>query len=210
MVPRATTRWVERLDRWFDRWYEQKYDIRPVGGGGYIFRFGLIHYRGERVVLDDGTAIDPGDVVGELHLDNRRAVELHREGKSGIRFRREVLRSLPALAHDLVARPDCQAVKAVCGASLFWEGAARIGFENRPLPPFTRWWLTWWVRFLLARFHPAGRQRLAEGNRTELRQVWMSRRMLLERYETYATGHGALERDHAEPPGSPRRRTRGA
>ena len=182
--PHAPTGWVER----FDRWYEQKYDIRPIGCGGHIFRLGLIRHLGERVVLVDGTIIDPGDVVGELHMDNRRAAELHREGRSGIRFRREVLRSLPALAHDLAARPDCQTVKAVCGASLFWEGAARVGFESRPLPAFARWWLTHWERFLLCRFHPAGRRRLAEGDRTQSRQVWMSRRVLLERYGPYPPG----------------------
>ena len=181
---RVTRDLVERFDRWFDRWYERKYGIRPIGEGGYIFRVGRIRHRGERIVLDDGTAIDPGDVVGELHIDNRRAADLHGDGKSGIRFRREVLRALPALACDLAARPDCQALNALCGASLFWEGAARVGFEHRPLPAFTRWWLTPWVRFLLARFHPAGRRRLTEGERTELRQVWMSRRVLLERYGT--------------------------
>jgi YkoP-like protein len=190
-VPHAPMGWVERFDRWFDRWYERKYDIRPIGEGGYIFRFGRIRHRGGRVVLDDGTTIEPGDIVGELHIDNHRAAELHHEGKSGIRFRREVLRSLPALARDLVARPDYQALAAVCGASLFWEGATRVGFENRPLPAFTRWWLTPWVRFLLARFHPAGRRRLAEGGRTELRQVWMSRRVLLERYGRRAGGECA-------------------
>ncbi len=178
--------WVERLDRWFER----KHDIRPVGEGGYICRLGLIRHRGRRIVLGDGTTINSGDLVGELHMDNRRAAELHQEGKGGIRLRREVFRALPALARDLASRPDYQAVKAVCGASLFWEGAARVGFEDRPVPAFTRWWLTWWERFLMARYHPAGRQRLEEGDRTKLRQIWMSRRVLLERYgrETRAGG----------------------
>jgi len=57
-----------------------------------------------------------------------------------------------------------------------------VGFEHWTLPSVTRWWLTWWERFLLARYHPAGRRRLAEGNRRELRQIWMTRRTLLERY----------------------------
>lgn len=180
--------WVERLDRWLERWFDRRYGIRPIGEGGYIFRLGLIRHRGRRVTLDDGTTIEPGDLVGELHLDNRRAAELHNEGKGGIRLRREVMRVLPVLARDLVSRPEYRGLKAVCGASLLWEGGARVGFENRPLPAFTRWWLTWWERFLMARFHPRGRQRLAEGDRTKLRQVWMSRRVLLERYGKYTVG----------------------
>jgi hypothetical protein len=170
--------WVGRIERWFER----QYDIRPIGEGGYICRLGLIRHRGRRVVLEDGTTIDPGDLVAELHIDNELAAALHSEGRGGLRFRRETFRMLPALAHDLASQPGYQSVKAVCGASLFWEGATRLGFENRPFPAFTKWWLTWWERFLMARYHPAGRRRLVQGDRTQLRQVWMSRRAFLERY----------------------------
>ncbi len=176
--------WQERLERWFER----KYQIREIGEGGYVLRLGLIRHRGRRVVLSDGTVVTPGDPVAELHIDNRRAAALHKEETlqggqgGGLRFRREVFRLLPVLARDLATRPEYREINAVCGASLFWEGAPRAGFEHRPFPVFTRWWLTWWERFLMTRYHPAGRRRLAVGQRTELRQIWMSRRTLLERY----------------------------
>lgn len=170
--------WVERLERWFERAYR----IRPIGEGGYVLRLGLVRHRGPRLVFRDGTVVNPGDLVGELHIDNRRAAGLHAEGRGGLRFRREVFRLLPALARDLARRPEYREINAVCGASLFWAEAKRAGFEHRPLPALTRWWLTWWERYLLARYHPGGRRRLAEGHRTELRQVWMTRRTLLARY----------------------------
>jgi len=170
------------LDRRLDRWFERRYQIRPIGDGGYVMRLGLIRYRGPRLEFQDGTVVAPGDVVGELHMDNARAATLHTEGRPGLRFRREVLRMLAALARDLRTRPEYQSLPAVCGASLFWAEATFTGFEHRPLPVFTRWWLGRWERFLLARYHPEGRRRLARGQRTELRQVWMTRRTLLTRY----------------------------
>ncbi|HXX39103.1 MAG TPA: hypothetical protein VEP50_13310 [bacterium] len=170
---------MRRLLDWFDRWFVRRYQIRPVGQGGFIFRLGLVRHRGPQIVLQDGTVVNPGDLVGELHMDNQRAAALHDEGKGGLRFRREVFRLLPVLGADLAARPEYRMVNAVCGASLFWFEARRAGFEPRPLPRFTRWWLGWWERYLLAQYHPEGKRRLESGTRTELRQVWMSRKTLL-------------------------------
>jgi peptidoglycan-N-acetylglucosamine deacetylase len=160
---------------WLDRWFERRFDIREIGEGGYVIKLQLGRHRGPRFVFRDGTVVNPGDPVAELHMDNERTASLHGEGRPGLRFRREVFRMLPSLARDLRERPEYRGIQAIRGASLFWAEAERAGFENRPLPAFTRWWLTWWERFLLARYHPGGRGRLAEGRRTELRQVWLTR-----------------------------------
>lgn len=168
---------------WLERWFERRYQIRPIGEGGYVLRLGIVTYRGPRVTLGDGTVVAAGDRVGELHLDNRRVAALHTEGRAGFRYRREVFRLLPVLARDLRTRPEYRAINAVGGPSLFWAEAMLAGFEHRPLPVFTRWWLGWWERHLLAHYHPAGRRRLDQGRRTELRQIWISRRTLLERYD---------------------------
>jgi hypothetical protein len=170
---------LDRLEDWFAR----HYDIRPIGDGTTLVRLGLIRYGGRELVLRDGTVVRRGDLVGELHVDNRRAAALHEGRKAAFRYRREVFRALPALARDLRTRPEYEPIQAVGGPSLFWEEAILAGFEHRPLPAFSRWWLGWWERFLLARYHPAGRARLAEGNRREIRQIWITRRTLLERYD---------------------------
>jgi hypothetical protein len=188
----ASARMKRRVLDWLDRWVERHEKIRPIGEGGYIFRLRVTPYRGPRLVLMDGTVVASGDLVGELHLDNHRAAELHAEGSGGFRFRQELFRLLPALARDLEIRPEYQAINAVCGASLFWRSsalAAKSGFESRPLPPFTRWWLGTWERILLANYHPEGRRRLRKGRRTELRQVWVTRRFLI-RFAERASGSG--------------------
>ncbi|HKX16455.1 MAG TPA: hypothetical protein VJT33_00390 [bacterium] len=163
---------------WVNRWFERRFDIREIGDGGYILKIQVIRHPGPRYEFQDGTVVDRGDTVAEFHMDNDRAAALHDGGRPGLRFRREVFRLMGPLARDLNERPEYRDIKALCGASLFWAEAERAGFENRPLSWFTRWWLTWWERFLLARYHPGGKERLGEGRRTELRQVWLTRRTI--------------------------------
>jgi hypothetical protein len=196
----------KRLLDWLDQWVERHEKIRPIGEGGFILRLRVTHYRGPRLVLMDGTVVDSGDLIGELHLDNHRAAALHAEGSGGFRFRHELFRLLPALARDLQARPEYRTINAICGASLFWRSAslaAKAGFEHRPLPPFTRWWLGTWERILLASYHPEGRRRLSKGRRTELRQVWITRRALA-RFAARAAGNqemGNADASQDEPAG---------
>ena len=175
-----------RLLDWLDRWVERHEQFRPIGQGGYIMRMKKARYRGPGLVLMDGTAVNSGDPVGELHLDNHRAAALHLEGSGGFRFRQEIYRLLPALALDLCTCPEYHEINAVCGATMFWKSPAlmsKTGFEQRPLPPFTRWWLGTWERILLAGYHPEGQRRLRKGRRTETRQVWITRRTLLRSLE---------------------------
>ena len=169
-----------RVLNWLDRWVERHEGYRPIGEGGHILRLRIGPYRQARLVLTDGTVVNPGDLVGELHLDNRLAAALHREGHGGLRFRRELRRMLPALALDVCTRPEYREVRAVGAATLFGRHmlTSTLGFECRPLPPFTRWWLGTWELILLAAYHPDGRRRLAKGRREELQQVWISRRAL--------------------------------
>lgn len=185
---------VSRLFDWIEEKAVRIQRIRPIGDGGYVLRFRVTRHRGPRVLLNDGTVVEPGDLVGELHIDNRRAAALHAQGHGGFRYRREVFRALPALARDLCTRPEYRAINAVTGASLFWGStrlAAETGFEVRPLPRFTRWWQGGLEKFLLAHYHPDGRKRLTRGRRTELRQLWTSRGTLLQFAERHAAGSAA-------------------
>jgi hypothetical protein len=182
---------VSRIFDWIEQQAVRIQRIRPIGDGGYILRLRVTRHRGPRIVLRDGTVVEPGDVVGELHLDNQRAAALHAEGHGGFRYRHEIFRALPALAREIRERPEYHAIKAFYGASLFWASsrlAAETGFEIRPLPAFTRWWQGGIERYLLAHYHPEGRRRLDRGGRTELRQVWTSRRALLGFAERRAEG----------------------
>jgi hypothetical protein len=184
-LPRAYPLVRRLLDR-LDRWVARREDYRPVGEGGYIFRLKVARYRRARFVLRDGTVLNRGDPVGELHMDNTVAAALHDGPSAGaFRFRQELLRVLPALAHDLATRPEYRDIQVVGGASILWRDIGlgpRLGFDHQPLPPFTRWWLGTWERILLAAYHPEGLRRLERGRPAVLEQVWLTRRVLVERF----------------------------
>ena len=90
---------------WLNRWFERRFDIREIGEGGYILKLQLVRYQGPRLEFRDGTVVNPGDPVGEFHMDNDRAAALHGDERPGLRFRREVFRVLAPLARDLNERP---------------------------------------------------------------------------------------------------------
>jgi len=194
---------IRRMLDALDRWVARHEHYRPVGDGGYICRIRIARYRRAPLVLADGTAVNPGDPIAELHLDNLAAAALSRSGKGGLRLRREMLRMLPALARDLSSRPEYRDICAVGAATLISSSTrlvANLGFEPRPLPAYTRWWLGTWERILLASYHPEGRRRLTRGRRAELQHVWISRRALLR----YLDADGPAE--HTGAPRVPVRR----
>ena len=88
---------IRRILERLDRWVISREHYRQIGDGGYILRMRVARYRRARLVFADGTVLNPGDAIGELHLDNRFAAELHQGKNAGFRFRQELLRMMPAL-----------------------------------------------------------------------------------------------------------------
>lgn len=156
-----------------------------VRSGGF-FRYRIVHYRGPAKTLADGTRIEPGDRVVELHFDNRRLLALSLAGAQLpwelLKLAREDLAELACR----IARGELDEVKALVGITLFARAGRRLGFEVHPLPP------TWYTRLqrfffvgLVAVYHPLG-WRMAERYRERAwpGQAWMSRKTLFVRYRT--------------------------
>jgi hypothetical protein len=183
---------IRRVLDAFDRWVTSHEDYRPIGEGGYVLRTHIARYRRERLRLADGTVLEAGDQILELHLDNQFASTLHQGGQGGFRFRDELRRMMPALARDVSSRPEYRDVRAVGAATLITTPrlVRGLGFEIRPLPPYTRWWLGTWERILLAGYHPEGLRRLTRGRRPELQHVWIGRRALLRHLGDDGAAHG--------------------
>lgn len=121
-------------------------------------------YAGEPIFCEDGTVIKSGDRVGELHLDNRRLLELSlavgadRAALKTARLARVSLRSISAA---LDGDPRLLDVKGVLGTTLLHRGLIHgLGFECRPLSSRAlELWMTVYLRLLLSFLHPSGRVR---------------------------------------------------
>jgi peptidoglycan-N-acetylglucosamine deacetylase len=155
--------------------------IRQLGPQA-ILRYALERYRGERVVLDDGTVIASGDQIIELHFDNHRLVELSQAGTSPWPFLQHARDDLAELER-LLSSGAIANVKALHGLTLFAPAGMRLGFEVRSLP---RTWRFALERFFLAGlvvlYHPAGWKAAARHAPRWPGEIWMSRATLARRY----------------------------
>lgn len=172
----------EELDR-------RRRRIRPIRREGVLgLEFGRHH--GPTLILGDGTTLRTGDPVATLHIRNPRAHDLAMPGWQ-VRGLGEARADLVRLASWAAQQPPARRPVAYTGATLMGPFARRLGFESRPRPRTPRTRLDdWFLRWLLARWSVAGRERLRRGHGAlRSSDVWLT--------------HGALERRYGGRPGQP-------
>ncbi len=179
----------ERFWDWYERSWASWFRVEPVSDDGAV-ALSVTRYRGPTVRLRDGTEIQDGELVGELHLSRDRLMRLHRDlppREVVFALRREIEQALRALAALVAEHPRYRHLRAFHAVSLFWRETKVLGFEPRPMEnSWSRRAFGWYLRMLMARDHPLGRRRLSLGFR-EVGIVWVSRTTLLSRYGARAT-----------------------
>lgn len=116
------TAWLqwERISRQF--WPLQSIAAAPHG----LLRIAPKRYRGPRLRLPDGDTLERGDWIAELHCENFAIVAcVNRRLINRYRACRE---DLAALAKWLNETPEGARIKGVCGVTLLWPAARRLGF----------------------------------------------------------------------------------
>lgn len=191
-------RLVMRIWELEERSFARKYSLRPVPGDeNGILRLSVQPHRGRAIQLQDGTRIEPGDKIAELHLDNNRVASLYAkagpsatESTVALGVARLVARGLMATAAALQRGRLDPEIKALFGRSFFHKGAERLGFEVFEIPSrIMRWFLMFFERWLMVMYHPQGLRRLFHGRAgLSPREVWLSRSRLLELYGNRSHG----------------------
>jgi hypothetical protein len=128
-------------------------------------------YKGEPFVCEDGTRIERGDRIGELHLNNGKVLALTRElgaDRAALQTARLARNSLKEIRRELDGRPELAGIKALVGVTILHRGLTHgLGFEQRPLASKRFEKLTSIYLKLLLRFmHPNG---LARSERSRLK-----------------------------------------
>lgn len=156
----------------------------------------LRRHRGEPVKLDDGSVVNPKDLLIELHLNNtwflRKRTMMHSPGKTGWEFLSAFSEDLNYLAKQVSEGIFASEIKAIHARTLLRQdqGSQRLGFTVMDLPN------TLWRR--LSQFYLAGlrqayyperaRRPIAKAKPLVRKEVWMSRRKLLQSYGPSAGG----------------------
>ena len=156
----------------------------------------LRRHRGEPVKLDDGSVVNSKDLLIELHLNNtwflRKRTMMHSPGKIGWEFLSAFSEDLNYLAKQVSEGIFASEIKAIHARTLLRQdqGSQRLGFTVMDLPN------TLWRR--LSQFYLAGlrqayyperaRRPIAKAKPLVRKEVWMSRRKLLQSYGPSAGG----------------------
>lgn len=175
----------------YERLWGTLHRMRPVPGAPQgLLRVEFYRWRGRPITLPDGTRIQRGDRIAELHINNHVIARLAQEGHA--------LRLLPLFAASFRAlaawsrKPTFPTdVRAIYGFTLLGRAAGRLGFTLRDRPPTIHTRLDrFFMTGLLALYNPEGTERLRHGRTygSFPVEIWMSRTELLRRYGQQESG----------------------
>ncbi|MBM6996204.1 polysaccharide deacetylase [Paenibacillus sp. DXFW5] len=150
--------------------WERVFDLFSRMRSNYAGEFGICKmfvtkYRGKSMQCEDGTWIQDGDWIGELHLDNRQILamlqsnEANRVALMTARLARSAMRQICA---EMQRNPQLSQVKALQGITLLHRGITHgLGFETHRVEQGAfRTLTTSYLRLLLTVFHPSSRKRI--------------------------------------------------
>ncbi|BBI30803.1 YkoP family protein [Cohnella abietis] len=134
-------------------------------------------HHGRTLTCYDGHQIRSGDWVGELHLDNRKVMELTRElgaDRAGLSIARMFRAAIKQIRLELNDSPELNQIQALMGITLLHRGITYgTGFEHHLIKvKWQRLWYGYYLRLLLRVMHPEGKRRMRQ-NREQLSPMLM-------------------------------------
>lgn len=173
-------------DNW-ERIYSFIFNVQRIKPGNSL-RLNLRHYHGPVLALRDSTEVFPGDLVGELHLTNRKLLDLQLKCDNPIqavmRVKKEIKQHLSHLATLAAQEKLDPKVQAFYGITIFHQGARLLGFEVKEIESsFWRFCFQVGQLLLLIVYHPLGIRRLKKGHQSLVPKViWISRAALIRNF----------------------------
>lgn len=173
------------IDLW-ERIARRAMGIRPVAGGSVV-GYSIRRYPGRGFTSADGTAVQKGDPVIELHLDSRQ-IEARTAGATThgrvLFLRKEMIAGLRAFAGLVKTDPALAQTRGIWAMTLIHRGVEPLGFTVTDLPPgLLRSLSDRYMKMLLRVYHPEHEGRLQQREEELVsKEIFMSQAVLLSRY----------------------------
>lgn len=170
---------VQRILGWVDRRYHKAHRLIPVGP---LLLIGRAIYQGPARRFPDGTLLEPGDPIGELHFNNARLHKLNATSSAGagLGFARLMFASLNRLAKRSEEDPELADLKAYHGVTWLRPHGSGVGFFTEPVAPgLRRRWQRLYFRLLLWAFsaNPENRAPTLDPH-----HYWLTQTLLLAKF----------------------------
>ncbi|MEC0091691.1 polysaccharide deacetylase family protein [Paenibacillus macquariensis] len=143
------------------------FQLKTVTPADPFLHYRVRAYKGEALTLDNGSRLEKGDAIIELHFDNQKLFKLGVKSRSTVHLAIQMIRSmekeLPILAQQLMENDELRDAKALYGVSMINRGPEKFGFSIRDLPE--GWFAKStqvYLKILMRIIHPAGQDRLKE------------------------------------------------
>lgn len=152
-----------------------KYNWKFIPNSHYQCIYVDIHkYKGNKVLLSDGTVISKGDIVAEIHVNNKKM--------KGIKIRQivEILISeLTNISNAMEYNKDYINVKAVYGRTVLFPIAKKVGFEVIDInKKILKYFLYVWDNIIKRVFSTSSKETFTI---KEPKEVWISKQALIEK-----------------------------
>ena len=160
-----------------DRRYHLRHRLQPVGE---VLVVGRSRYRGPAMAFADGTRLAAGDLIGTLHFNNARFLQIDgaTSARAALRFARLMLESMRILADKARRDPTFSDLAAYHAVSSLPPHGQRIGFITQPFPSGAKKRLLGaYFRMLVWAFAPA--QQTRDSAKPTPTIYWLTRQELL-------------------------------
>ncbi|OAB34086.1 polysaccharide deacetylase family protein [Paenibacillus glacialis] len=143
------------------------FQLKTVNPADPFLHYRQRSYKGKTLTLDNGSLLEHGDSIIELHVDNEKLFQLGVKSRSTVHLAIQMIRSmekeLPMLAQQLIENDEFKHVKALYGVSMINRGPKKFGFSILDLP---EGWFSKstkvYLKILLNIIHPTGQERLKD------------------------------------------------
>ncbi|WP_438347051.1 polysaccharide deacetylase family protein [Paenibacillus sp. FA6] len=164
------------------------FHLKTVTPADPFLHYRLRRYKGETVILDNGSTLEKGAPIVELHFDNQKLFRIGVNSRSTVHLAIQMIRTmekeLPTLAYQLMDNAGLRDAKALYGVSMINRGPEKFGFSIRDLP--NGWFAkstTVYLKVLMSVIHPAGQDRLKKSPAKLVpKMIIMPVDLLFERY----------------------------